>query len=99
YALMSCQHATRMGAFAGNNAAAELLGVPTKPYHQEGYVTCLDLGGASALFTTGWERQVKMVGDSAKNAKREVNTVWIYPPKAERAAALASADPERVTNL
>src|SRR4051794_29314889 len=28
YALMSCQHATRMGAFAGNNAAAELLGVP-----------------------------------------------------------------------
>jgi NADH dehydrogenase len=31
YALMSCQHATRMGAFAGNNAAAELLGVATKP--------------------------------------------------------------------
>ena len=26
---MSCQHATRMGAFAGNNAAAELLGIPT----------------------------------------------------------------------
>ena len=24
YALMSCQHATRMGAFAGNNAAAEM---------------------------------------------------------------------------
>ena len=23
--------------------------------------------------------------------------MWIYPPKAERAAALASADPERVT--
>src|SRR5262249_2228482 len=43
YALMSCQHATRMGAFAGNNAAAELLGVPTKRYHQKGYVTCLDL--------------------------------------------------------
>ena len=36
YALMSCQHATRMGAFAGNNAAAELLGVPTRPYHQKG---------------------------------------------------------------
>src|SRR4051812_2743148 len=32
---MSCQHATRMGAFAGNNAAAELLGAPTTPYHQE----------------------------------------------------------------
>ena len=49
YALMSCQHATRMGAFAGNNAAAELLGVPTKPYHQKAYVTCLDLGEAGAL--------------------------------------------------
>jgi NADH dehydrogenase len=99
YALMSCQHATRMGAFAGNNAAAELLGIPTKPYHQEGYVTCLDLGEAGALFTHGWERKVAMVGDVAKKTKQEINTVWIYPPKAERAAALASADPERVTDV
>ncbi|XIA64943.1 NAD(P)/FAD-dependent oxidoreductase [Bradyrhizobium sp. TZ2] len=99
YALMSCQHATRMGAFAGNNAAAELLGVPTKPYHQKGYVTCLDLGEAGALFTVGWERQVKMVGDVGKKTKQEINTVWIYPPRAERAAALACADPERVTDV
>ncbi len=99
YALMSCQHATRMGAFAGNNAAAELLGVPTKPYHQKAYVTCLDLGEAGALFTRGWERKVEMVGDVAKKTKQEINTVWIYPPRAERAAALASADPERVTSL
>jgi NADH dehydrogenase len=99
YALMSCQHATRMGAFAGNNAAAELLGVPTRPYHQKAYVTCLDLGEAGALFTRGWERKVEMVGDTAKKTKREINTVWIYPPLAERAAALASADPERVTDL
>jgi NADH:ubiquinone reductase (H+-translocating) len=99
YALMSCQHATRMGAFAGNNAAAELLDVPTKPYHQKGYVTCLDLGEAGALFTTGWERKVKWVDDVAKKTKQEINTVWIYPPKAERAAALASADPERVTDV
>ncbi|RZN11145.1 FAD-dependent oxidoreductase [Bradyrhizobium genosp. SA-3] len=99
YALMSCQHATRMGAFAGNNAAAELLRVPTKPYHQKGYVTCLDLGEAGALFTTGWERKVAMVGDVAKKTKQEINTVWIYPPQAERAAALASADPERVTDV
>lgn len=99
YALMSCQHATRMGAFAGNNAAAELLGIPTRPYHQKAYVTCLDLGEAGALFTRGWERTVEMVGDVAKKTKQEINTVWIYPPKAERAAALASADPERVTSL
>src|SRR5260370_15693982 len=99
YALMSCQHATRMGAFAGNNAAAELLGVPTKPYHQKGYVTCLDLGEAGALFTRGWEREVSKVGDVAKKTKQEINTVWIYPPQAERAAALASADPEHVGDL
>lgn len=99
YALMSCQHATRMGAFAGNNAAAELLGVPAKPYHQKAYVTCLDLGEAGALFTRGWERKVEMVGDVAKKTKQEINTIWIYPPKAERAAALASADPEHVTEV
>jgi NADH dehydrogenase len=99
YALMSCQHATRMGAFAGNNAAAELLGVPTRPYHQKAYVTCLDLGEAGALFTRGWDRKVEMVGEQAKKTKRGINTVWIYPPQANRAAALASADPERVTDL
>jgi NADH:quinone reductase (non-electrogenic) len=96
YALMSCQHATRMGAFAGNNAAAELLGVPTKPYHQEGYATCLDLGEAGAVFTRGWERKLELVGAEAKKTKQQINTVLIYPPRAERAAALASADPERV---
>ncbi|UFX47577.1 NAD(P)/FAD-dependent oxidoreductase [Bradyrhizobium sp. 41S5] len=99
YALMSCQHATRMGAFAGHNAAADLLGKPTKPYHQKVYVTCLDLGEAGALFTRGWERKLEIVGDEAKKTKRQINTVWIYPPKAERAAALASADPEQVVNL
>lgn len=96
YALMSCQHATRMGAFAGNNAAAELLGVPTKPYHQEAYATCLDLGEAGAIFTLGWERKLKLVGEEAKKTKQQINTVLIYPPRAERAAALASADPEHV---
>lgn len=99
YALMSCQHATRMGAFAGNNAAAELLRMATRPYHQKGYVTCLDLGEAGALFTRGWDRKVEMVGDVAKKTKQEINTVWIYPPKPERAAALASADPEHVTEV
>jgi NADH dehydrogenase len=71
YALMSCQHALRMGAFAGNNAAAELLGVPTKPYHQEAYATCLDLGEAGAVFTLGWERKLKLVGEEAKRIDPE----------------------------
>lgn len=99
YALMSCQHATRMGAFAGNNAAAELLGVATAPYHQKAYVTCLDLGEAGALFTRGWDRKIEHLGAAAKKIKQEINTVWIYPPKPVRAAALASADPQRVTDL
>jgi NADH dehydrogenase len=99
YALMSCQHATRMGAFAGNNAAAELLGDTPTPYHQKAYVTCLDLGEAGALFTRGWDRKVEHVGADAKKIKQEINTVWIYPPKPVRAAALASADPQRVTDL
>ena len=99
YALMSCQHATRMGAFAGHNAAAELLGEASTPYHQKAYVTCLDLGEAGAIFTRGWDRKVEMVGSEAKKTKQEINTVWIYPPKAVRAAALASADPQRVTDL
>ena len=99
YALMSCQHAMRLGAFAGNNAAAELLGLPTSPYHQEAYVTCLDLGAAGAVFTRGWDRQVELVGAEAKKLKQEINTVWIYPPKADRDAVLALADPERVNDL
>jgi NADH dehydrogenase len=98
YALMSCQHATRLGAFAGNNAAADLLGVPLSRYHQEAYVTCLDLGAAGALFTRGWDRRVEMVGAEAKKTKHEINTVWIYPPKADRAAALASAHPQPLTD-
>ena len=52
----------RMGAFAGNNAAAELLGVATMPYHQKVYVTCLDLGPAVALFTRGWAAKIEMAG-------------------------------------
>lgn len=99
HALMSCQHATRMGAFAGNNAAADLLGLPASRYHQEAYVTCLDLGRAGAVFTRGWDRAVELVGMDAKKLKQEINTVWIYPPKTERNVALASADPERVTDL
>jgi NADH dehydrogenase len=99
YTLMTGQHAARLGAFAGNNAVAELLGLPTRHYHQKTYVTCLDLGEAGALFTRGWNRTVELVGEEAKKLKRQINTVWIYPPPATRAAALASADPERVIDL
>lgn len=90
--LMSCQHANRLGASAGFNAAADLLGVPSEPYRQKNYVTCLDLGPSDAVFTRGWDSQVELSGDKAKAMKREINTQWIYPPRADRAAAFAAAD-------
>ncbi len=94
---MPARHAH--GRLCGRNAVAELLNAPTKPYHQEVYATCLDLGAAGAIFTRGWDRNVELVGEKAKKAKQEINTVWIYPPAAQRATALASADPELVTKL
>jgi NADH dehydrogenase len=92
-AAMSCQHAISLGRHAGNNAAAALLGVPTTPYSQPKYVTCLDLGEWGAVYTEGWDRQVKLVKEEAKELKHNINSIWIYPPAAERAVALAAADP------
>lgn len=45
------------------------------------------------MFTEGWDRQMKLVGQEAKDLKRQINTVWIYPPAADRTVALAVADP------
>jgi NADH dehydrogenase len=91
-ALMSCQHANRLGACAGFNAAADLLVVPLEPYQQKNYVTCLDLGPSDAVFTRGWDSKVEMSGDKAKAMKREINTQWIYPPRANRADAYKAAE-------
>ncbi len=77
-ALMSCQHANRLGASAGFNAAADLLGVPLEPYQQKNYVTCPSiLARPDAVFTRGWDSKVEMSGDKAKAMKREINTQWI----------------------
>jgi len=91
--LMSCQHAMPLGKVAGNNAAADLLGVPTMAYEQATYATCLDLGPWGAVVTQGWDRQVVLSGAEAKALKTQINSMWIYPPKAERAAAFAAAEP------
>ncbi len=95
-ALMSCQHALSLGRYAGHNAAADLLGQPLLPYSQPKYVTCLDLGPWGAVYSEGWEREVKMVREDAKALKRSINTEWIYPPKPDRETALAAADPATV---
>ena len=100
FSLMSCQHARRLGAFAGHNAAADLLGEPTLPYDQPSYVVCLDLGPDAAIFTRGWSpRTVEITGPEAKKVKMEVNRVWIYPPAAERAAAFQNAFEARTVDF
>ncbi|WP_414155384.1 NAD(P)/FAD-dependent oxidoreductase [Pseudomonas sp. BNK-43-a] len=95
FAVMSCQHAIPLGRYAGNNAAAELIGVAPMTYSQPKYVTCLDLGAWGAVYTEGWDRKVSPPEDKheAKALKSQINSIWIYPPAAERAAALAAADP------
>lgn len=95
-AAMSCQHALSLGRVAGHNAAAELVGLPTHPYSQPKYVTCLDLGPWGAVYTEGWDRRVQMQREEAKELKRAINTQWIYPPEPDRAAAFAIANPDHV---
>lgn len=94
--LMSCQHAMSLGRVAGYNAAAELVDLPLHPYSQPKYVTCVDLGPWGALYSEGWDRQVQFVRDEAKKIKQEINTVWIYPPAADREAVFAIANPDFV---
>ncbi|RON47620.1 NAD(P)/FAD-dependent oxidoreductase [Pseudomonas frederiksbergensis] len=93
HALMTCQHAIVLGRHAGNNVAAQILGVDPTPYSQPKYVTCLDLGAWGAVYTEGWDRQVKLVKQEGKELKTQINTVWIYPPAANRETAWAAADP------
>lgn len=88
----SCQHANQLGRYAGHNVAADLLGLPAADFAPDPYVTCLDLGGAGAVFTTGWDRTVEMSGAAAKRRKRAVNEEWIYPPVHDRAEILRRAD-------
>jgi NADH dehydrogenase len=94
--LQSCQHSLQTGRFAGENAARDLLGMPTIPYVQPRYITCLDLGRSGAVWTEGWDRAVKQTGPEAKSLKQRINRVVIYPPacaSAERLLALSSTDP------
>ncbi|EZQ15964.1 pyridine nucleotide-disulfide oxidoreductase [Halopseudomonas bauzanensis] len=96
YAMMSCQHAMNLGRSAGHNVAADLIGEEPIPYRQPQYVTCLDLGPWGAVYTEGWDRQVKLAGAEAKALKTKINTEWIYPPSGDRAEVFALADPSRI---
>lgn len=92
-ALMSCQHALALGRVSGHNAAADLLGLPTRIYSQPLYVTCLDLGPGRAVLTAGWDRKVVLSGWLAKAVKKFINGWLIYPPGAGSSTALSQADP------
>lgn len=94
--VMSCQHAMSLGRVAGYNAAAELVDLPLHAYSQPKYVTCLDLGAWGALYTEGWDRKVQFVREDAKKIKQEINTVWIYPPAADRDTVFSIANPDFV---
>jgi len=94
--VMSCQHAMSLGRVAGYNAAAELVDLPLHAYSQPKYVTCVDLGPWGALYTEGWDRKVQFVREEAKKIKQEINTIWIYPPVADREAIFAIANPDFV---
>lgn len=89
-ALMSCQHARTMGKYAGYNAARDMLELTPRIYRQADYTTCLDLGDAGAVFTTGWDREVQATGAEAKKRKTMINTQWIYPPRGSREEVFAA---------
>lgn len=95
YAMLSCQHAMGSGRSAGHNATADLIGADLIPYRQPKYVTCLNLGPWGAVYTEGWDRQVKMSGAEAKALKIKINSELIYPPTGDRETLLAAADPRR----
>ncbi|GAA3967290.1 NAD(P)/FAD-dependent oxidoreductase [Actinomadura viridis] len=94
--VQSCQYAIPLGRYAGHNAAADLLGRPLMEFAPAPYVTCLDLGAAGAVLTTGWERSVKLTGGKAKELKRTIVEKRIYPPLDDLTALLNAGDPEGV---
>jgi len=78
--VMSCQFARPMGRYAGHNVVADLFGEPMLPLTIDWYVTVLDLGAWGALYTNGWDRNVRATGAAAKLTKQTINHQRIYPP-------------------
>lgn len=84
-AVMSCQHGRVQGRMAGYNAIAYLCDKPLLAYFQPNYVTCVDLGDYGALYTEGWDREVKKFGKEAKVIKSHINLDRIYPSRRNNA--------------
>ncbi|WP_326835349.1 FAD-dependent oxidoreductase [Amycolatopsis rhabdoformis] len=94
--MQSCQHALPQGKYAGHNVAADVLGEPLVRFEPAPYVTCLALGPAGAVVTSGWDRDVQLTEQAAAELKHTINQVWIYPPVDDPAALLAQAGPQGV---
>ncbi|KAK6836827.1 hypothetical protein PG987_007322 [Apiospora arundinis] len=97
YSKMSCQHAMPMGRYAGHNAAADLLGLPTLRYSQVMLGTIFNMGQGGAIFAAGCGDDndvVALSGAEAKPLKRWINETLIYPPRADDlAGALEAGNP------
>ncbi|QYN23244.1 NAD(P)/FAD-dependent oxidoreductase [Amycolatopsis sp. DSM 110486] len=91
--MQSCQHALPQGKFAGHNVAADLLDEALVRFEPAPYVTCLSLGPAGAVVTSGWDREVQMTEHIAKDLKHTINEQWIYPPVDDPAELLNQAGP------
>jgi NADH dehydrogenase len=89
--VMSCQHGRPMGRYAGHNAVCDLLGLAMLPLRIDWYTTILDLGPWGAVYTEGWERRLASQGDDAKETKRTINCVRIYPPRTKQREDLLQA--------
>jgi NADH:ubiquinone reductase (H+-translocating) len=89
--MQACRHATPLGKVARYNAAADLLDVPLRDFTPDPYVTCLDLGGAGAVLTRGWDRKVMARGADGAAVKKQINQ-QIHPPVDDASKILAAAD-------
>lgn len=79
FSYMSCQFALDLGKYAGYAAVNKLLNNKIIPYSFNNYVTCVDLGEDTAIYTKGWGREVIHKGIEAKKIKKNINEVSIYP--------------------
>ena len=95
----SCQYGLQLGKYAGFNVAADLLGLDQVAFAPEPYGTCLDLGPAGAVVTAGWNREVQLTRQDAKNVKQAINTVVIVPPLDDAAMILEQAHYENKPTL
>ncbi|WP_050515462.1 hypothetical protein [Streptomyces rimosus] len=89
----SCRHAVPQGKFAGHHVAAEPLGLPPARFAPDPYASCLNLGSAGAVATTGRECALRQApAGFAERLKREIDETWIRPPVDDAEAFLRDAE-------